>query len=435
MKRIKILLLSLLLCGSVSAQTPAYLTNWYNYISTTLINGPAGGGTKLYMGNLFDSVAAQAFRYTKNTVHDSCSAIQQRLNTISLTPGPAGADGADGADGATGPAGPTGATGPQGPAGPQGATGPAGSNGADGIDGVDGVDGATGPTGPQGPKGDTGVQGPAGPTGSTGATGATGPAGPNTVSTSTTTNIIGILYGDGMNVAAAIAANFPTLNQSTTGNAATVTTNANLTGPVTSVGNATSITAGSVTNAMLVTPTLTINGTPATLGASATITAAPSGSAGGDLTGTYPNPTLKNTGTANTYGSATQIPVFTTDAQGRVTTVVNTAITGLQPSGSYITYSDTTISAAYTLTSRDLFRSLHCTNGSNIALTIPTGLGATFRCEVLQENTGTVTYTASGTTLRFATSGDTKSGGQYSAVIIRMLATTDNLLIQGKTQP
>lgn len=39
----------------------------------------------------------------------------------------------------------------------------------------------------------------------------------------------------------AVAADFPTLNQSTTGNAATVTTNANLTGPITSTGNATAI--------------------------------------------------------------------------------------------------------------------------------------------------------------------------------------------------
>ncbi len=49
----------------------------------------------------------------------------------------------------------------------------------------------------------------------------------------------------------AAAVDFPILNQSTTGNAATVTTNANLTGPVTSVGNATSITTNSITNAML----------------------------------------------------------------------------------------------------------------------------------------------------------------------------------------
>lgn len=41
----------------------------------------------------------------------------------------------------------------------------------------------------------------------------------------------------------AVAGDFPTLNQNTSGNAATVTTNANLTGPITSVGNATSIAA------------------------------------------------------------------------------------------------------------------------------------------------------------------------------------------------
>lgn len=59
----------------------------------------------------------------------------------------------------------------------------------------------------------------------------------------------------------AIAADFPTLNQNTTGNAATVTTNANLTGPVTSVGNATSVTNNAITLAMMAqAPTLTIQG-------------------------------------------------------------------------------------------------------------------------------------------------------------------------------
>jgi hypothetical protein len=50
---------------------------------------------------------------------------------------------------------------------------------------------------------------------------------------------------------AIVASDVPTLNQSTTGNAATVTTNANLTGPVTSVGNTTAIANGAISNAML----------------------------------------------------------------------------------------------------------------------------------------------------------------------------------------
>lgn len=49
----------------------------------------------------------------------------------------------------------------------------------------------------------------------------------------------------------AVAGDFPTLNQNTTGQAGTVVTNANLTGPITSVGNATTITNSSVTEAKL----------------------------------------------------------------------------------------------------------------------------------------------------------------------------------------
>lgn len=185
--------------------------------------------------------------------------------------GATGPAGSTGATGATGPAGSTGATGPTGaagPTGPTGATGSAGTNGTNGTNGAAGargslwyegsgapgtisgqansdlylntangavyqlqsgawallgnITGPTGATGTTGSAGSTGATGPTGPTGPTGSTGATGPAGP---APSGAANLVLATPNGSSGVSslrAVVAADVPTLNQNTSGTAASL---------------------------------------------------------------------------------------------------------------------------------------------------------------------------------------------------------------------
>jgi hypothetical protein len=101
-----------------------------------------------------------------------------------------------------------------------------------------------------------------------------------------------------------------------------------LTGNVTSAGNLTlGGTLANIANNQLINSNVTINSTLVNLGQSVTITAAPSGTAGGDLTGSYPNPSLNTSGVvAGIYGNASTVSQVTIDAKGRATTASNVTI-------------------------------------------------------------------------------------------------------------
>ncbi len=94
---------------------------------------------------------------------------------------------------------------------------------------------------------------------------------------------------------------------------------------------------------------------------------------------------------------------------------------------------DTTISSNYTLTSRDIGRSIYCTNTSLITITIPTGLTTGLinlqdrRCNigVYQEGTGNglVQFAGSGVTLQ-STEGATKTRVENSYAEIKFKSDT-----------
>jgi len=185
---------------------------------------------------------------------------------------------------------------------------------------------------------------------------------------------LGLVIGTDVLAPTGSAANltsFPTFNQNTTGNAATVTTNANLTGAVTSVGNAASL--GSFTSAQLlgaltdetgtgvavfatsptlVTPNLgtpsaavltSATGLPLTTGVTGllpvanggTATATPSIVAGTNVTvtGTWPNQTIAASSGGTPGGSTTQVQFNNAGAFGGITgaTTNGTALTLVAP--------------------------------------------------------------------------------------------------------
>jgi hypothetical protein len=98
-----------------------------------------------------------------------------------------------------------------------------------------------------------------------------------------------------------------------------------------------SLTSGGATTITGTYPNFTISSTDDNSGGTLTSVTAGSGLNGGTITasGTISMP---NVGTAGTYGSSTQTPVLTTDNQGRITSVTNTTISGVEPSAGSTNY-------------------------------------------------------------------------------------------------
>lgn len=180
-----------------------------------------------------------------------------------------------------------------------------------------------------------------------------------------------------------------------------------------------------------VTTQTSVNTTPITYGADNTVPASAL-----TLTTTTLNPTVVTSSltSVGTIGAGTWSSTIGSAATGS-TQAINNNSTQIATTEYVDRYHpvDTTISAAYTLTSRDFHRTIHCTNGSNIALTIPTGLGTTFECVVLAEGAGTVTPTTSSTTFYYQPTSTTKIKSQGGATI-RSWATANSYLIIGSLE-
>lgn len=124
-------------------------------------------------------------------------------------------------------------------------------------------------------------------------------------------NTINVLAGTGLTGGGPLSANV-TLSLANT------TVSAGNYGSSTEVGTFTVDSAGRLSAASNV----TISGT------------SPGGNAGGDLSGTYPNPSLNTSGVlAGTYGDSGNVSQIAVDSKGRITSASNVAISGTSPGG------------------------------------------------------------------------------------------------------